>query len=52
MKLPLVPADYVTSEQGTGFVPCAPAHGEDEAVCPATGERYQLRGDVVTRSVK
>ena len=25
-----------------------PAHGEDEAVCPATGERYQLRGEVVT----
>lgn len=26
-----------------------PVHGEDEAVCPVTGERYRLRGDVVTR---
>ncbi len=30
MALPLVPAEYVTSDQGTGFVPCAPAHGEED----------------------
>ncbi len=27
---PLLPADYVTTEQGTGFVHIAPAHGEED----------------------
>jgi UDP-2-acetamido-3-amino-2,3-dideoxy-glucuronate N-acetyltransferase len=26
-----------------------PAHGEGEAACPATGERYRLAGDLLTR---
>ena len=26
-----------------------PVRGEGEASCPATGERYRLRGDVVVR---
>ena len=25
-----------------------PLHGDDEAICPATGERYRLSGDVLT----
>ena len=28
--VPLLPADYVTADQGTGFVHTAPAHGEDD----------------------
>ncbi|MFM2346552.1 MAG: hypothetical protein RL654_1305 [Pseudomonadota bacterium] len=28
-----------------------PVRGEGEATCPATGERYRLRGDVVTRVI-
>ncbi len=28
--VPLLPADYVTTEQGTGFVHTAPSHGEDD----------------------
>ena len=30
MALPTVPGDYVTADQGTGFVPNAPAHGEED----------------------
>ncbi len=30
MELPTVPGDYVTADQGTGFVPNAPAHGEED----------------------
>ncbi len=38
MALPFLPAEYVTAEQGTGFVPNAPAHGEvDFAVARANG---------------
>ena len=28
--VPLLPADYVTTEQGTGFVHTAPSHGEED----------------------
>ena len=35
-----VTADYVTTEQGTGAVHTAPAHGPDDF---ATGQRYELR---------
>ena len=35
-----VNADYVTTEQGTGAVHTAPAHGPDDF---ATGQRYDLR---------
>jgi isoleucyl-tRNA synthetase len=35
-----VNADYVTTEQGTGAVHTAPAHGPDDF---ATGQRYNLR---------
>ena len=28
--MPLLPADFVTTEQGTGFVHIAPGHGEDD----------------------
>ena len=30
MELPTVPGEYVTADQGTGFVPNAPAHGEED----------------------
>jgi isoleucyl-tRNA synthetase len=30
--VPLLPADYVTTEQGTGLVHTAPSHGEDDFV--------------------
>ncbi|MBV9538581.1 MAG: isoleucine--tRNA ligase, partial [Acidisphaera sp.] len=30
--VPLLPADFVTTEQGTGFVHIAPGHGEDDFV--------------------
>ncbi|MCA8932556.1 MAG: class I tRNA ligase family protein, partial [Rhodospirillaceae bacterium] len=30
--VPLLPADFVTAEQGTGFVHIAPSHGEDDYV--------------------
>ena len=29
-EVPLLPADYVTHEQGTGFVHTAPSHGEED----------------------
>ena len=29
-EVPLLPADYVTREQGTGFVHTAPSHGEED----------------------
>ena len=29
---PLLPADYVTTDQGTGFVHIAPAHGEEDFI--------------------
>jgi isoleucyl-tRNA synthetase len=36
--VPLLPGDFVTTEQGTGFVHMAPAHGEDDfALCRAYG---------------
>ena len=35
----LVPADYVTKEQGTGLVHTAPGHGADDF---ATGKKYDL----------
>jgi isoleucyl-tRNA synthetase len=36
--VPLLAADFVTTEQGTGFVHMAPAHGEDDfALCRAHG---------------
>ncbi|MCU1279033.1 MAG: isoleucyl-tRNA synthetase, partial [bacterium] len=38
----LVPADYVTLEQGTGLVHTAPGHGADDF---ATGKRYDLPVD-------
>jgi isoleucyl-tRNA synthetase len=28
--VPVLPADFVTTETGTGFVHCAPSHGEDD----------------------
>ena len=37
--VPLLPADYVTMEQGTGFVHTAPGHGADDY---ETGQRYGL----------
>jgi isoleucyl-tRNA synthetase len=37
-KVPLLAGDFVTTEQGTGFVHMAPAHGEDDfALCRANG---------------
>ncbi|MGE4169673.1 MAG: isoleucine--tRNA ligase [Candidatus Margulisiibacteriota bacterium] len=36
---PLVLADYVTQEDGTGFVHIAPGHGQDDA---AVGRKYNL----------
>jgi isoleucyl-tRNA synthetase len=38
----LVPADYVTLEQGTGLVHTAPGHGTDDF---ATGKKYNLPVD-------
>ena len=36
--VPLLPGDFVTTDQGTGFVHMAPAHGEDDfALCKAHG---------------
>jgi isoleucyl-tRNA synthetase len=36
--VPLLAGDFVTTEQGTGFVHMAPAHGEDDfALCRANG---------------
>jgi len=36
--MPLLAGDFVTTEQGTGFVHMAPAHGEDDfALCRAHG---------------
>ena len=37
--VPLLPADYVTEDAGTGFVHTAPGHGEDDF---ATGQRHGL----------
>src|SRR6201999_4356928 len=37
--VPLLPADYVTEDAGTGFVHTAPGHGEDDF---ATGQRNGL----------
>jgi isoleucyl-tRNA synthetase len=37
--VPLLPADYVTTEQGTGFVHTAPGHGEEDFV---TGRAHGL----------
>jgi len=37
--VPLLPADYVTTDQGTGFVHTAPAHGEEDF---ALGREYGL----------
>jgi isoleucyl-tRNA synthetase len=37
--VPLLPADYVTEDAGTGFVHTAPGHGEDDFV---TGQRHGL----------
>ena len=36
---PLLPAEYVTTDQGTGFVHTAPAHGEEDF---ALGREYGL----------
>ncbi len=38
-EVPLLPADYVTEDAGTGFVHTAPGHGEDDF---ATGQRHGL----------
>jgi isoleucyl-tRNA synthetase len=38
-KIPVVLADYVTTEQGTGCVHTAPGHGHDDFV---TGRKYNL----------
>jgi len=37
--VPMLPADYVTTDQGTGFVHTAPGHGEDDFV---TGRAHDL----------
>ena len=37
--VPLLPAEYVTTDQGTGFVHTAPAHGEEDF---ALGREYGL----------
>ncbi len=37
--VPLLPADYVTTDQGTGFVHTAPSHGEEDF---ALGREYGL----------
>ena len=37
--VPLLPADYVTTDQGTGFVHTAPGHGEEDFV---TGRTHGL----------
>ena len=36
---PLLPADYVTTDQGTGFVHIAPSHGEEDF---ALGRKYGI----------
>ena len=37
-EMPLLMGDFVTADQGTGFVHMAPAHGEDDfALCSANG---------------
>lgn len=38
-KVPLLPADFVTAEEGTGFVHIAPAHGVDDF---ALGTKHNL----------
>lgn len=39
-KVPLLPADFVTTEQGTGCVHIAPAHGQDDFLL---GQAHNLR---------
>jgi isoleucyl-tRNA synthetase len=44
---PLILADFVTADTGTGFVHIAPAHGEDDFACFPKGQDFPqvVRGD-------